>query len=168
MSVTAPAGCTWTAVSNVSWITITSSSSGSGSGTVSYSVAANTSTSQRSGTLTVAGKTITVTQAGVTRTVLSNDVPVSNLSGAAGSQRYFKISVPAGRPSLVVTLSGGSGDADLYVRRGQLPTLAAYDCRPYTGGNSETCSFTNPASGDWYIMLNGYGSFSGVTLRAKY
>jgi hypothetical protein len=62
VSVTAGAGCNWTAVSNAAFITITSGSSGSGNGTVNYSVAAN-SGSSRSGTLTIAGQTFTVTQA---------------------------------------------------------------------------------------------------------
>src|SRR5436190_1579149 len=62
VSVTAAAGCNWTAVSNATFITITSGSSGSGNGTVNYSVAAN-SGSSRSGTLTIAGQTFTVTQA---------------------------------------------------------------------------------------------------------
>lgn len=56
--------CAWTAASNASWITITGGSSGTGSGTVSYSVAANTSASPRSGTMTIAGQTFTVNQAG--------------------------------------------------------------------------------------------------------
>jgi uncharacterized protein (TIGR03437 family) len=64
VSVTAGAGCSWTAASNVSWITITSGASGSGGGTAGYTVAANTSTTSRTGTLTVAGQTHTVTQAG--------------------------------------------------------------------------------------------------------
>ena len=63
-SVNTQSCCAWSASSNVSWITITSGSSGTGNGTVSYSVAANTSTSQRSGNLTVAGKIFTVTQSG--------------------------------------------------------------------------------------------------------
>ncbi|HEX8649218.1 MAG TPA: M36 family metallopeptidase [Pyrinomonadaceae bacterium] len=66
VSVTAGAGCSWTAVSNASFITITGGSSGSGNGTVSYSVASNTSTASRSGTMTIAGLTFTVTQAGTT------------------------------------------------------------------------------------------------------
>ncbi|MBF0338966.1 MAG: SBBP repeat-containing protein, partial [Nitrospirae bacterium] len=65
VTVTANTGCTWTAVSNVSWITVTSGSSGSGNGTVGYTVAANTSTSSRIGTITIAGQTFTVTQDGV-------------------------------------------------------------------------------------------------------
>jgi Zn-dependent metalloprotease len=64
VSVTAGSGCSWTAVSNATFITITAGSSGTGSGTVSYSVAANTATTSRTGTLTIAGQTFTVTQAG--------------------------------------------------------------------------------------------------------
>lgn len=62
---TAPAsGCEWSASSNVPWITITAGSSGSGAGVVNYTVAANPEVSQRSGTLTIAGQTFTVTQEG--------------------------------------------------------------------------------------------------------
>lgn len=64
VAVTAGAGCNWTAVSNATFITITSGSSGSGNGTVNYSVAANGGTSSRNGTMTIAGQTFTVTQAG--------------------------------------------------------------------------------------------------------
>ncbi len=64
VSVTTSAGCNWTAVSNSSFITITSGASGSGSGTVNYSVAANTLTTSRSGSMTIAGLTFNVTQAG--------------------------------------------------------------------------------------------------------
>ena len=66
VGVTAASGCTWTAVSNVSWITVTSDGNGNGSGTMGYSVAANTSTSSRTGTITIAGQTFTVTQSGST------------------------------------------------------------------------------------------------------
>lgn len=66
VSVTTSSGCNWTATSNASWLTITSGSSGSGNGTVAYTVAGNTSNSQRTGTMTIAGKIFTVTQAGTT------------------------------------------------------------------------------------------------------
>ena len=62
--MTAPEGCDWTATSNDAWITITSGDSGSGNGTVGYSVSANASASSRTGTLTIAGQTFTVTQDG--------------------------------------------------------------------------------------------------------
>jgi hypothetical protein len=56
--------CAWSATSNASWITVTSGASGTGNGTVGFNVVANTGTSQRTGTLTIAGKTFTVTQDG--------------------------------------------------------------------------------------------------------
>ena len=55
----------WTAVSNAGFITVTGGSSGTGNGTVSYSVAANTSTNQQVGTITIAGSIFTVTEAGL-------------------------------------------------------------------------------------------------------
>jgi Zn-dependent metalloprotease len=66
VSVTASAGCNWTAVSNATFITITGGASGTGNGTVSYSVAINAGTTSRTGTMTIAGQTFTVTQAGIT------------------------------------------------------------------------------------------------------
>lgn len=62
VTVTTTSGCSWIATSNVGWITVTSGASGSGNGTVGYTVAANTTTTTRSGTLSVAGQTLTVTQ----------------------------------------------------------------------------------------------------------
>ncbi|HUJ72743.1 MAG TPA: choice-of-anchor tandem repeat GloVer-containing protein, partial [Verrucomicrobiae bacterium] len=64
VSVIASNGCDWTATNNDSFITITSGSSGSGNGTVHYTVAANSSTNPVTGTMTIAGETFTVTQAG--------------------------------------------------------------------------------------------------------
>jgi hypothetical protein len=63
VSVTAGAGCAWTAVSNVSWITITGGASGSGDGAVSYSVGPyGGPPKRRTGTATIAGQTFRVTQ----------------------------------------------------------------------------------------------------------
>lgn len=64
VNVTAPAGCTWTAVSNASWITIVTGTGGSGNGTVLYLVAIKppTPSGNRVGTMTIGGKTFTVTQ----------------------------------------------------------------------------------------------------------
>lgn len=61
VTVTAPAGCAWTAVRNASWITVTAGASGSGNGTVSYTVS-EIKPKRRTGTLTIAGGTFTVTQ----------------------------------------------------------------------------------------------------------
>jgi hypothetical protein len=64
VTVNTATGCAWSAVSNAGWITIVSGAAGAGSGTMSYSVAALPGRmSQRTGTLTVAGKTVTILQA---------------------------------------------------------------------------------------------------------
>ncbi|MFC2077260.1 BACON domain-containing protein [Candidatus Bipolaricaulota bacterium] len=56
--------CVWTAQVDVGWITITSGGSGPGSKTLSYTVAANPD-GDRTGRITIAGKTHTVTQTGM-------------------------------------------------------------------------------------------------------
>lgn len=170
VAVTASSGCSWTATSNASWLTITSGSSGSGSGNVGYSVAANTTSSPRTGTLTIAGRTFTVSQAaggGGTGTALSNGVGVS-ASGSSGSQTLYYIDVPSGASNLVMALSGGSGDADMHTRFGSAPTLSTYECRPYASGNNETCNVASPSAGRYYILLHAYTAYSGATLRASY
>ncbi|MBS1824311.1 MAG: hypothetical protein JST93_03235 [Acidobacteria bacterium] len=63
VSVSVIPGCTWTASSTANWISITSGSSGNGNGAVHYSAAANTGAS-RTGAITIAGRTFTLTQAG--------------------------------------------------------------------------------------------------------
>ncbi len=66
VSVTASSTeCSWTATSSDTWITIDSGSSESGDGTVSYTVSENTTTSTRTGTMTIAQNTFTITQSGI-------------------------------------------------------------------------------------------------------
>ncbi len=101
-------------------------------------------------------------------TTLSNNVTVSSLSASTGNWKYFKITVPASQTSLKFTMSGGTGDADLYVKRGAMPTSSSYDYRPYLSGNNETVSVTNPVAGDWYVGLYAYSTYSGVSLNATY
>ncbi len=64
VTVSTQDGCAWTAQSHDGWITVTAGASGTGPGAVTYSVAANSSSAKRTGTLTIAGKTHTVTQSG--------------------------------------------------------------------------------------------------------
>jgi Putative binding domain, N-terminal len=59
--LTAATGCSWTASSNVTWITVTGTSTGTGNGTITYQVTANTGAA-RTGTLTIAGLAYTVQQ----------------------------------------------------------------------------------------------------------
>ncbi len=97
-----------------------------------------------------------------------NSSTVNNLSATTGNWLHYTLSVPAGTSSLNVAISGGTGDADLYVRRGSQPTTSQFDCRPYLSGNNESCSFSNPQSGTWHISLRAYSTFNGVTLQVSY
>jgi hypothetical protein len=99
---------------------------------------------------------------------LSNAVPVMGLSGAAASEKHFKIDVPAGQTPLVIEISGGSGEADLYVKKGAKPTTSSWDYRPYLTGNDEKVDIVDPSAATWYIMLYGRGAYSGVKLVATY
>ena len=79
------------------------------------------------------------------------------------------IEIPAGMSSLTVSIEGGFGNADLYLNHGSAPSTSNYDCRPYTSGNSETCTISNPAAGTWHIGVKARGFyFSGVTLSGEW
>jgi hypothetical protein len=71
VAVQTTAGCPWTARSNASWITITAANSRSGNGPLNYSVEATFETGARTGTLTVADATVTVTQAAFSSSISS-------------------------------------------------------------------------------------------------
>ncbi|WP_313346848.1 S8 family peptidase [Stenotrophomonas sp.] len=103
-----------------------------------------------------------------TGTVLQNNVPVTGLGAASGAALAYTVTVPSGSSQLKVTITGGSGDADLYVRSGSAPTDTVYNCRPYLSGNNETCTISAPAAGTWHVRLKAYSTFSGVTLTAQY
>ena len=93
---------------------------------------------------------------------------VSDISASAGQWIHYTLDVPAGMASFTVTTSGGSGDADLFVKFGSQPTSSSYDCRPYKNGNAETCTFSNPQAGTWHLSVNAYKTFAGLTLDAQY
>ena len=99
---------------------------------------------------------------------LTNGVAETGLAASTGSELDFTMDVPAGASNLSFQISGGSGDADLYVKFGSAPTTSSWDCRPYQGGNNETCNFASPGTGTYYVMVRAYSTFSGVSLVGSY
>jgi hypothetical protein len=95
VAVTTSNGCSWTAAANAAWLHVTSGGSGNASGSVGYTVDANTSSSARSGTLTIAGRTFTVNQAGAAACVFSIS-PVQAAYPAAGGVGNVNVNAPAG------------------------------------------------------------------------
>jgi hypothetical protein len=89
-AVTTQTGCTWTATSNADWIT--TSSSGNGSGTVNYSVQQNNG-SARSGTITVAGQTVSINQSAACSYALT---PPGIIIGPGSLNASFQITTSEG------------------------------------------------------------------------
>jgi len=99
---------------------------------------------------------------------LTNGVAETGLSGATGSEQFFTLEVPAGATDLSFAMSGGSGDADLYVRFGANPTTSTYECRPFLNGNNETCDISNVQAGTYHVMIRAYSNFSAVSLTGSF
>ena len=119
VTVSAPAGCSWTASSNASWITIVSGASGSGPGTVKLAIEKMTG-GPRTGTATIAGRTFTVTQSGGGDTTCSFGIAPADASiAAAGGTASVAVSASSGCawatassvPWITVT-SGASGSGN--------------------------------------------------------
>jgi hypothetical protein len=97
--VTTAATCTWTAVSLASFISITQGASGAGNGVVQFVVAANTG-AERTGTLTIAGGSVTLTQRAFVAPTLAAPMLASPAAGDT---------VGSLRPTLVVTNAAATG-----------------------------------------------------------
>jgi all-beta uncharacterized protein len=103
-SVTAGSTCTWTATSGSSFVNIGQGSSGTGNGTVQFTVAPNSGSADRSGTLSVAGTTLNITQRGATPT----PTPVT-LSAPTANSPIGGVAIISSRPTLVVNNSTATG-----------------------------------------------------------
>ncbi|QRN99354.1 PPC domain-containing protein [Archangium violaceum] len=92
------------------------------------------------------------------------------VSGGLGSVQSFRMVNPAPAAKLSFTLRGGSGDADLYVKRFAEPTFTDYDCSSDAVGTTENCVYTTDVESDqpYYVLVYGYEPFSNVTLHAYY
>ena len=116
IAVSTSTGCAWTSTSNASWITITGGATGSGNGTVTFTVAANNGPA-RTGTLTAAGKTFTVTQAA---NCVYGVVPLSQTVGSdAGPGQPITVSAVTGctwtarsNDGWITITSGSNGDGN--------------------------------------------------------
>jgi hypothetical protein len=105
---------------------------------------------------------------------LFNGYPISGLTGITGSTsetfRYSLEMAPWSGDQLTFALQGPNGDADLYVKRWQVPTNDNYDCAPFIIDSSdERCDFTSDMDGThFYVNLDGFAAYSGAVLHAYY
>ena len=133
--------------------------SNDGTYTVSLTVTDNNSaTSTTNETITVsAANTGGETTGGFTE---------SDVSPTSGQSLSYTIDVPANSTSLVIDISGGTGNADLAVNFASAPTRNNFECLETGAGNTHNCTVTNPAEGTWFIVVRGAQASSGVTLDA--
>jgi hypothetical protein len=183
-TVSASAGCPWTAASNSAWISITSGGSGSGTGTVNYSVATNSDSATRTGTITIAGQTFTVNQSGasVSNDHFSGAKVISGASGSAagsnvgatrevgepihasvggGASVWYRWQAP-GAGSTTFTTTGSNFDTVLAVYTGTsvnaLNTIASNDD---SSGLQSLVTFVATEGTVYYVAVDGYGSSTG-------
>lgn len=100
--------------------------------------------------------------------VLTNGVPVTGQSGAAGSWKYFTIDVPAGSTQLKFALNGSNGDADLFAKLGAQPTNSSYNCKSDGPSSVESCTLATPTAGRYYVGVYAYSAFSSLSVTASY
>ncbi|MBB2484955.1 M4 family metallopeptidase [Mitsuaria sp. WAJ17] len=105
---------------------------------------------------------------GTTAIPLTNGVAVTGISLATGASKLYSIAVPAGKASLTIKLSGGTGDGDIYAKMGSAPTTTSYTKKSDGSTNTETITFTSPAAGTYYILVNAYSTVSSTSLKATY
>jgi hypothetical protein len=118
----------------------------------------------QSKTDTATATCLDTTSGGMTQT----DTHTGEHVGAGEFKTYGPYDVAAG--SKIEVHMTGTGDADLYVKRGEAVTTDAYDCRPYTGTSNEDCTGTQfNASGPakFYVGINGYADAT-VNLTVTY
>src|SRR5439155_12138360 len=117
------------------WITITAGASGSGNGTVNYSVALNGTTSSRTATLTIAGKSFTVTQAAAVPSCTYALSPTSNPSvGSAGGS--YNVSVTTATGCSWTAASGATWITITAGASGSGNGTVTYSCAANTGPTS--------------------------------
>lgn len=92
----------------------------------------------------------------------------NNITVANKAWNFTSLDIPAGMASLTINMTGGSGDADLYIRQGTNPTTSTYACRSWNNGNTESCTINNPAAGTWKVGVHGYTAASGMDLDMEW
>ena len=113
-------------------------------------------------------KTASVTVTAPVANVLTNGVAVTGITLASSATRTWTMVVPAGATNLKFATTGGTGDADLYVRFGSAPTTTTNDCKSETSTSTETCNIATAQAGTYYVMVLAYNAISGVNLTGSY
>lgn len=98
---------------------------------------------------------------------LGNGCQRSGLAADGSGVVWLYLYLPANVPQLRFEMSGGTGEADLYVRAGAWPSSTEYDHADLADGNQATITIANATGGQyWYLMVKPRPSFSGVQVAS--
>ncbi len=178
--VTIPAGCTYSTISGPSWITVTSGGSGTASGSLVYNVDPNSTTSNRSGFLTIGGVPYQITQPGIACSITLDTSPLGSPFAVGGGSGVININAnganctwaaTSGSPFASVSPSAGTGSGSVNVtvtsnaastssRTGSV-SIAGQPVSFTQGGT--TCSFSLRAPG---ALVSSSGGSSSVGVIA--
>lgn len=86
------------------------------------------------------------------------------LAGDAGSVHLFTLTITTNITFVAIKLTGGEGDADLYMRRDHKPGARVFDERPFVLGNEEEIVAMHPATGTWFVAVHAADAFREVSL----
>ena len=101
------------------------------------------------------------------KTVKRGDT-VTGIHLKSGETAMYSIVVPEGRRNLTFTLSGGTGDGDLYARHDQPPSVGAFDARANGFDNHEQIVFRRPGAGEYFVMVRAFKELDGAVLAVGY
>lgn len=169
ISLSTGTGCSWTAVSNVSWVIVTSNSSNSGSNKVYFSVASNSSSSSRSGTLTVAGKTFTVNQQGSSPSTFTINA-TAGANGTISPQGMVTVTAGAGQ-TFTITPASGYTVSDVKVDGDSVGAVTSYAFANVTATHTIAASFATLSPSPKLVLAlnaggNSYADGSKMEYRA--
>ena len=100
--------------------------------------------------------------------LLQRGMPLAEVSGLPGKSQVYQIILPADVAKLTFKSARGTGDCDLFVRRGAHPTDENYEYSSTGPSTAESVSIDNPLDGPWYVLVKAYTPFRGVKLTANY
>ena len=100
-----------------------------------------------------------------TRTLTANS-PVYEIhgDGTAATEHVFSFTIPSGTTNFRLTLSGNNGDAELLLKQGAVPTLAAFDYQSNGPDSNEAITVTSPTAGTWYAVVHTSETASEASL----
>jgi hypothetical protein len=181
ITITTQPGCAWSTTSQAAWITITAGASGAGNGTSQYAVAANPTSTARSGTITAAGQTITISQGGTSSTCMYGISPNSASYPATASSGSVAVTTQAGcawsassQAAWITITAGATGSGNGTVqytvaantgaagRTGTL-TVATQQVTITQAGTAPACTYNATPPSAFYPVTGGAGTIAVTT-----